>query len=335
MREILGYAPIEPDGSVRVKVPAMVPFAVSVLDASGRRISARHQNWLQVLPGQELKCNGCHAPASNLSHGRGESFDAAYAGAVGTGVPFPNTVAAFSPDVGDTMAEVRTRVSCQSDNCAALVPSVDIVYDDVWTNPAVRAPDASFTYSYGDLTTDTPVTDSNCLADWTPRCRIVIHYERHIHPLWTVTGATRTVGGADVTCSQGGCHAPVNAAAMVAVPAGQLDLTNGPSEDEPDQFKAYRELLFADNAQVVMNGALVDQQVQIGVDAMGNPILAPVSVGPAMSSAGARVSTRFFDRFAPGGTHAGYLTTAELKMIAEWLDVGAQYYNNPFDAPVM
>jgi hypothetical protein len=68
---------------------------------------------------------------------------------------------------------------------------------------------------------------------------------------------------------------------------------------------------------------------------MGNPILAPVSVGPSMSSAGARVSTRFFDRFAPGGTHAGYLTTAELKMIAEWLDVGAQYYNNPFDVPVM
>ena len=30
------------------------------------------------------------------------------------------------------------------------------------------------------------------------------------------------------------------------VPAGDLDLTDGPSDDEADQFKAYRELLFGD-----------------------------------------------------------------------------------------
>jgi hypothetical protein len=40
------------------------------------------------------------------------------------------------------------------------------------------------------------------------------------------------------------------------VPAGQLDLTDGLSADEATQFNAYRELLFADNRQVVMNGAL-------------------------------------------------------------------------------
>ena len=52
MREILGYAPVEPDGSVRVKVPANVPFAISVLDVDGRRISQRHENWLQVRAGR-------------------------------------------------------------------------------------------------------------------------------------------------------------------------------------------------------------------------------------------------------------------------------------------
>jgi hypothetical protein len=41
MREILGYAPIEPDGSVRVKVPAGVPFAISVLDEDGSCAPAR------------------------------------------------------------------------------------------------------------------------------------------------------------------------------------------------------------------------------------------------------------------------------------------------------
>jgi hypothetical protein len=25
----------------------------------------------------------------------------------------------------------------------------------------------------------------------------------------------------------------------------------------------------------------------------------------------------------------------ELRLVAEWLDIGAQYYNNPFDVPVM
>src|SRR4026209_442492 len=50
MREILGYVMVEPDGSVRTKVPANVPFAVTVLDANGRRIGPRHNNWLQVRP---------------------------------------------------------------------------------------------------------------------------------------------------------------------------------------------------------------------------------------------------------------------------------------------
>jgi hypothetical protein len=53
-----------------------------------------------------------------------------------------------------------------------------------------------------------------------------------------------------------------------------------------------------------------------------------------MSAAGARASVRFFSRFDAGGSHAGYLSPDELRLIAEWLDIGAQYYNNPFDVPV-
>ena len=41
MREIVGYAPVEPDGSVRIKVPANVALGIEVLDANGRRITAR------------------------------------------------------------------------------------------------------------------------------------------------------------------------------------------------------------------------------------------------------------------------------------------------------
>ena len=345
MREIVAYAPIEPDGSARVKVPANVPLAVSILDANGRRISPRHQNWLQVIPGQELKCNGCHASTTNFSHGRADTFAAAYAGAAGTGVPFPNTRAIYSPDVGETMAETRTRVENQiadKDLATQLVcppkrsidPSVNVTFCDAWTDPAVRTPDTSFTYDYGALTTASPLNDTNCGASWSPTCRIIISYEQIIHPLWgtprqVLDPVTHAVV-ADHTCNQGGCHSPTDAMAATAVPAAQLDLSDGPSADEPTQFNSYRELLFGDDAQVLVNGALQDQQVQIGVDAMGNPIFAPVAVAPSMSSAGARASSTFFAKFDPGGTHAGWMTTAELRLVAEWLDIGAQYCNNPF-----
>lgn len=343
MREIVAYAPIEPDGSVRVKVPANVPLAVSVLDANGRRRTSRHQNWLQVMPGQELKCNGCHSIASNLSHGRSDAFLSAYAGATSTGVPFPNTVSTFSPDAGETMAETRTRVSCQTD-CAALEPSVDIVYEDVWTDAGVATPEDSFSFLYTNLTTPLPV-NTNCIADWTPACRIVINYETHIHPLWSTPRPVFDPNDGvtvieDRTCAQAGCHAPVDAMNAAMVPAGQLDLSDGPSDQEPDQFKSYRELLFADNREVLVNGAIQDEQIQIGTDGLGNPILVPVSIGASMTSAGA-INSRFFSCFDAGGTgcanepHTGFLTPAELKLIAEWIDIGAQYYNNPFDVPVM
>src|SRR5690606_30127911 len=69
MREILGYVPVEPDGSVRVAVPANLAFAISVLDGAGQRVGERHQNWLQLRPGETLQCNGCHTANSQVPHG--------------------------------------------------------------------------------------------------------------------------------------------------------------------------------------------------------------------------------------------------------------------------
>ena len=118
------------------------------------------------------------------------------------------------------------------------------------------------------------------------------------------------------------------------VPAGQLELQDGLSPIEPDHFHSYRELLAGDNLQEVNNAALVDVLVQNGVDINGNPIFDTVPVAPSMRTAGANASPAFFSRFDAGGTHAGYLSDTEMKLLAEWLDVGAQYYNNPFDAPI-
>ena len=345
MREIVAYAPIEPDGSVMLEVPADVALAISVLDANGRRITARHQNWLQVRPGQLLECNGCHVADSGLSHGRADAFAPAWAGAAVAGVPFPNTSPAlFVGEVGETMAEVRARLSCATADCSSLTPSVDLVFEDVWTDPvaAGRAKDASLALSYADLTTPPPATLA-CMQEWNAGCRIVINYETHIHPLWSAPRPVLDDTGNPVLDGNGmpvrhdcvNCHSPVDDQMAPRVPAGQLDLSDGFSPDEPDQFNAYRELLFPDNQQALDTGALQDVLVQTGTDPdTGDPIFDTVTVDPSMRVAGSLASGRFFDRFGAGGSHQGYLSPAELRLIAEWLDVGAQYYNNPFDVPV-
>jgi len=351
MREILGYAPVEPDGSVRIEVPANVAFQISVLDVNGQRISPIHEAWLQLHAGEELKCNGCHTPASTQnppagqtahSHGRANLFNSVNAGAAATGTPFPNTVATFSPNAGESMAETRSRTSCANDTprCAAMVPSVDVLFQDVWTNPAVRAIDPPLSYSYRDQTfTTLPPTVQACLTAWSSTCRITVNYTEHIQPLWdksrqTLDPMTQAVL-TDHTCTQAGCHNTVDANAAAQVPAGQLDLTNTASNEEPLQLTSYRRLLFPHNQQTVTMGALQDVLVPGPIDPnTGQPTQVPVSLASPMAAGNAHGSTAFFSRFAAGGSHAGYLSTAELRLLSEWLDIGAQYFNNPFDPAV-
>ncbi|ROQ46826.1 WD40 repeat protein [Marinobacter sp. 3-2] len=345
MREILGYVPIEPDGSVKVAVPANVAFAISILDEKGQRVGGamgnRHQNWLTVRPGETLECSGCHNPNSPTPHGRPDAGPASvWGGAATTSLPFPNTDPALFADMGETMAQVFARIN------EIRRPTPDVVYADEWSGDAVDPKPDSFAYAYADLQTPPPISGV-CATDWAPNCRIVINYEQHIHPLWSVNREvldpdTMAVVD-DYTCTS--CHTDTDAADAQQVPAGQLDLGDGPSPDEPLHFNAYRELLFPDSEQELVNGALIDVLVDSGevlrdeegnpiLDANGDeqPILVTVPVQASMSVNGARAS-RFFDVFADDGSHRDFLSPAELRLIAEWLDIGGQYFNNPFDAP--
>ena len=347
MRETIGYAPIEPDGSVQLKIPANVAFQVEVLDSNGRRISARHQNWLQLRPGEEMQCVGCHATDSQAPHGRSAAqAPSVNVGAPTDGSPFPNTDPVLFANSGETMAQVFARINGTAN------PNVDIAYTDVWTDPNVRAKDADLAYNYADLSTPAPTAPS-CVGAWNSLCRILVNYETHIHPLWSVDRQQFDAGGAlvvDNTCT--GCHAPVDAANAAMIPNGQLDLTDGASADQADHFKSYRELLFPDDEQEVVNGALVDRLVPVTdnqgnplfqvdangdlvLDAAGDPIplTQTVGVAPPLRVGGANQSVNFFSLFAPGATHEGRLSAAELKLVSEWIDLGGQYYNNPFDVP--
>lgn len=345
MREILGYVPIEPDGSVKVAVPANVAFAISILDEKGQRVGGamgnRHQNWLTVRPGETLECSGCHNPNSPTPHGRPDAGpESVWGGAATTGTSFPNTDPGLFTDMGETMAEVFARVY------EIRRPTPDVIYADEWSGPSVDPKPASFAYAYADLQTPPPISGV-CATDWAPNCRIVINYEQHIHPLWSlnreVLDPDTMMVIDDYTCTS--CHTDTDAADAQRVPDGQLDLGDGPSPDEPLHFNAYRELLFPDSEQELVNGALIDVLVDSGevlrdeegnpiLDANGNeqPILVTVPVQASMSVNGARAS-RFFDVFEEGGSHEDFLSPAELRLIAEWLDIGGQYFNNPFDAP--
>jgi hypothetical protein len=320
------------------------------------------------VPGETLTCNGCHNPGLNppRAHGCAGLTASVNAGAPTTGSPFPGTNAALFADAGETMAEVRNRVMCGG-SCK---PSVDLAFQDYWPAAPATTPSVDACYSAGPSSvladaadpsqhvvcmnglkgTLLPVNPS-CTSNWTSLCRITIHYEMHIHPLWGIDRFVdanndgmpdldpTTMQPINHKCTT--CHQPLNAAAMVAVPAGDLDLTDGPSDDEPDQFRAYRELLFADVGQVVnAMGQLEDECLQFQTDPVTNVTTCVQfrQVPASMSAAGAAASGRFFGKMegAPGAgqtDHRDFMSQSELRLLSEWLDIGAQYYNDPFVAP--
>jgi hypothetical protein len=139
------------------------------------------------------------------------------------------------------------------------------------------------------------------------------------------------------------CHNPVSAAAAVEVPAGQLDLTDSASSVDTTVTTSYEELLFAHDEQTLNMGVLQDLLVPApgppGPGGVPTTILVPVSLAPPMAAGSANGSEAKFLRMFDGTyhdpvlDHTGFLTTAELRLISEWLDIGAQYYNDPFVAP--
>lgn len=345
MREIIGYAEVEPDGSVMVDVPANIPLSFSFTDAGGKRVTGRHDNWLQVAPGEVKTCNGCHTSDSTVPHGRPEAeYASVNAGAASTGSGFPGANPELFADMGDTMAQTRRRVS------GAHQADADIVFEDVWTDPQTATPAESFTITYADLQTALPVTQG-CAQSWTALCRSVINFPTHIQPLFEAArDVTDELGNITEVRTCVSCHAPMNSDSEAQVPAAQLDLTANPSTDNPNHFASYRELLFTDNAQEVVEGILRDVQEvvvdengdivyerdedgELILDADGNPIpvTAPVPVA-APARAGSAITSAALFTVLETGAHANWFNAAERKLLAEWLDMGAQYYNNPFDA---
>ena len=237
LQEILGYAPVEPDGSVHVKVPADVAFTLEILDGNGRQISRNHTNWLTLRPGETRSCNGCHdSQNTEVVHGRQDlepaSINAGAAGGAqfaGTlrGDAFGNTL--FVPDPGETMAQFASRSYFMLDNAGTqvILPScgtsgcqtddlirklsVDLDFTDEWMASLSYSErnDKNRDWRYNSLVEGaTPdlipaPTASGCRTEipdvnpWNANCRIVINYEYHIQPLWERTRDVMTVTNPD------------------------------------------------------------------------------------------------------------------------------------------
>jgi hypothetical protein len=312
-QQILGYAPIEPDGSFKLQVPADVPLALSVTDSEGRALQS-HPNWIQVRPGERRTCDGCHSPRRGAALNSGPVVDTLAAGI--------KQALAAQHLAGETLASLRTRL-----DAAALLLSPDPVSSDIWadtTQAGVTArPDIRLRYTGNaqagdDLTTAVPVNG-------------VINYPEHIQPLWT---KSRGNNGAN-TCTR--CHADPARLDLRATTGGSGRLTS------------YQELLLGDPLidaatgqpvtrlregvpEVVRGAALVDSRTGSANTAglARKSRLTEILWGQTLL-AGAAARSAHPNPPATAPDHARLLNKAEKRLLAEWMDLGGQYYNDPFD----
>ncbi len=312
-QQILGYAPVEPDGSFKLHVPADVPLALSIVDEHGRALQT-HTNWIQVRPGERRTCDGCHSPRRGAALNSGPVVNTLPAG-------LKSTLAAQHQS-GETLASLRTRLDAN-----ALAMGGDPVYEDIWADtaqPGVAArPAISLRYSGNPLVAD----DLGTLAP----VNGVINYPEHIQPLWT-----RPRGPAGIhTCTN--CHAD----------SARLDLRG--SVAGSGRLVSYEELLLGD-PQFDADGRPVVRLRQGVPELVLGPPLVETSSGAANSAgqarksrlgelmwgqtllAGAAARTAHPNPPATAPDHATLLSKAEKRLLAEWMDLGGQYYNDPFDA---
>jgi hypothetical protein len=303
-QQILGYAPVEPDGSFKLLVPADTPIALSIIDAKGRALQT-HLNWIQVRPGERRTCDGCHSPR------RGAAINS---GAVVNALP-----AALRPALagqhqsGETMAALRTRLDASALNLLG-----DMMFADVWADTtkagvtaraAIAVRYTGNTDAADDLATPAPVNG-------------IINYPDHIQPIWSRDRGANT-------CTA--CHAD----------ATRLDLRGTLSG--AGRLTSYQELLLGDplldaNGQPVTrldDGVPVIERGPALVETMaGNAMglarssrLGEILFGE-MLKASADARTAHPNPPATAPAHASLLNAAEKRLVAEWMDLGAQYFNN-------
>ena len=308
-QQVLGYAPIEPDGSFKLNVPADTPIALAVIDSQGRALQT-HTNWIQVRPGERRTCDGCHSPRRGTPINSGAIVNTISPGWLAS--------MASAHESGETMADTHVRLD---PTAAVLQP--DMVSTDIWadtTQAGVTArPSVALRYTGNpnpadDLVTPVPVNG-------------IINYPTHIQPLWTRDRGANTC----TNCHNVSDHTDLSATIagdgrvvsydrlMIGDP--QLDSSGRP------------EITFDDGVpMLVLQDALVNTAASEG-EATGlarkSRLIEILSGQTLMSDAAAQASHPNPPSTAPD--HSKMLNAGEKRLLAEWIDTGGKYYNDPFD----
>jgi len=306
---VLGYAVVEPDGSFKLNIPADTPVGFSIVDSQGRAFQV-HTNWIQARPGEKRTCDGCHSPR------RGAALNT---GTVANTVPSSWVQSlAQAHQAGETMAGTRTRLD---PTLLSLV--TDPVYTDVWADTAkpnvtARAPiNLSYTANVAGQNLTTAVPQGG-----------VINYPDHIQPLWDATA-----GRPNGACSS--CHNASDALldlTSTVAGTGRMtsyeNLTLGP----PLLNSAGQPVLqVEDGVQVVERSPALVETMASESEVVGlarKSRLAEILFGrtAVMSSAAAQAQYP-----TPALDHSTMLNIAEKRLLAEWIDLGGKYYNDPFN----
>jgi hypothetical protein len=309
--QILGYAPIEPDGSFKLQVPADVPLALSVIDSEGRAFQT-HTNWIQVRPGERRTCDGCHSPRRGAAINSGPI--------VNTLPAAMRTALTAQHQSGETLASLRTRI-----DPGALALAGDPISTDIWADttkagvtprPSLALPYTGNALAADDLATAAPVNG-------------VINYVQHIQPLWLRDRGANT-------CVN--CHTDPVKLDLRATTGGDGRLTSydelliGDPRIDPATGKVVIEL--RDGVPMVARGPALVETSSGAADSGGQARksrLTEILWGQTLR-AGAEARAAHPNPPASAPDHSKMLGKAERRLIAEWMDLGGQYYNDPFDA---
>jgi len=375
MREIIGYAPIEPDGSVMVEVPANVPLAISVVDSEGRRISQRHLSWIQVKAGETVVCAGCHSASPSTVdpvdgiHGHRTDVVGVNAGAPQNGYIYPGTTTSplivgdtiNGQTTGQTMAQARYGDNCNKTSSTDCRPTFDIEFNDIWTNGT----EAAFSYEFRQLLIDEVIPLTVTCYDpalstnkWQAKCRNIVNYETVIQPIWEAARTESVVCDPTLVINDPRCDPFLNpptppvtpyvfpltisvssqctSCHTLVTPQTRLALNQDPRRNA-NHYLSYTELM---TGTTLLNQPVRDPTSCI-IQTTGiipTPVLQTVNVPAQMSVNGALASV-FFNRFETAVNcqtvdHTAMLSTHEKKLLYEWLDIGAQYFNDPTNAGV-
>jgi Hydrazine synthase alpha subunit middle domain len=324
-QQILGYAPVEPDGSFKLHVPADTPLGLAIIDAKGRAIQT-HLNWIQVRPGERRTCDGCHSPRRGASLNSGQVANAQPAG-VSSAIWNLNTSGQITS--GETMASKRVRLYSAEGNPLAetsdpVQVQADMVYRDIWADPAaggVARQAITLRYTGNASPADNLATPAPTNG--------LINYPQHIAVLWTRDRGANT-------CT--GCHYDPAKLDLSATTSGTGRLTSYEEllvgDPVIDAVTGLPQIQIRDGEPEVVRGApLVETMAGNALGMTRASRLGEILFGEELkASAAARTAHPNPPAGAPN--HAAMLNRAELRLVSEWMDLGGQYFNNPFDGGV-